>query len=268
MKARYEASAEIDAPPAVAWAHLREVGCWDDWTDMVVGARRLDAGPLAVGSRMWLHRQRMKASEWTLEELVDGRRMLWARSELGVRITLAYEVVPLGEARCRVIITTHFSGLLVGAATRSMRSLLPDQLQVEAEQLKKRFEWMVKPAVSPRSRNGSSAGAETPRRARQRSPEDAEARAGLRQALRSRIEEVVATAQTREIVHCSEWLGYLPYGAYQWIECDGRDVQDLPPLWEERDLEALEAEGFLEKLDAWVNPEDDFHTRTTYRVAS
>jgi hypothetical protein len=30
----------------------------------------------------------------------------------------------------------------------------------------------------------------------------------------------------------------------------------------------LVAEGFLEKLDAGVNPDDDHHTRTTYRVAA
>ena len=54
-----------------------------------------------------------------------------------------------------------------------------------------------------------------------------------------------------EIVYCSEWLGYLPYGAYQWIEAAGRDVSaGMPAGWTLDDLLVLEREGFLERLAA------------------
>jgi hypothetical protein len=65
----------------------------------------------------------------------------------------------------------------------------------------------------------------------------------------------------------SEWLGYLPFGVYHWIEHLGRDLSsDLPGGWTLEDLLALEQAGFLHRLDASQNPEDEFDRQIRYRV--
>ncbi|MCA2009663.1 hypothetical protein [Tritonibacter mobilis] len=42
----------------------------------------------------------------------------------------------------------------------------------------------------------------------------------------SLISDAVKKSHGGRITYCSEWLGYLPYGLYHWIEVDGRDISD------------------------------------------
>jgi hypothetical protein len=65
--------------------------------------------------------------------------------------------------------------------------------------------------------------------------------------VKNAIESAVKAAGCAEIVHRREWLGYLPFGAYHWIECAGHDVEDLPFDFASDDLATLEHTGFLEK---------------------
>lgn len=85
--------------------------------------------------------------------------------------------------------------------------------------------------------------------------------------LRERIGTAVASSDCDEIIYKSEWLGYLPFGVYHWIEHLGRDLSsDLPDDWTLEDLLALEQAGFLHRLDAFQNPEDEFDRQIRYRV--
>ncbi|MBW3243257.1 hypothetical protein KUV57_11170 [Epibacterium sp. DP7N7-1] len=43
------------------------------------------------------------------------------------------------------------------------------------------------------------------------------------------ISDAVKKSHGDRITYCSEWLGYLPYGLYHWIEVDGRDISDQIP---------------------------------------
>lgn len=85
--------------------------------------------------------------------------------------------------------------------------------------------------------------------------------------IRARIFEEINSSSAEEIVFCSEWLGYLPFGVYQWIECDQQDIsRDFPPGWEGEDLAVLENCGFLEKIGDWQDPQDDFNRKITFKV--
>jgi hypothetical protein len=85
--------------------------------------------------------------------------------------------------------------------------------------------------------------------------------------LRERIAAAVASSGCNEIIYKSEWLGYLPFGVYHWIEHLGRDLSsDLPGDWTLEDLLALEQAGFMHRLDACQNPEDEFDRQIRYRV--
>ncbi|CAH0238247.1 hypothetical protein E3Z27_12705 [Pseudomonas mediterranea] len=81
------------------------------------------------------------------------------------------------------------------------------------------------------------------------------------------ITAVVKARKSDEIVYQSEWLGYIPFGVYHWVECRGEDVSsDFPFGWSLEDLAGLEQMGFLETLEAYENPEDSFDREITYRV--
>jgi len=72
----------------------------------------------------------------------------------------------------------------------------------------------------------------------------------------------------RRVVYCSEWLGYLPFGLYHWVDADGHDISRTFPLeWCRQDFEALEKAKLLAKIDEWKNPNDECETKVTYEVA-
>ena len=85
--------------------------------------------------------------------------------------------------------------------------------------------------------------------------------------IKARIVAAVRASGCQEIVYCSEWLGFLPYGVYHWITCANKDItRGFTFLWSVDDLAALEASGFLEKLGECRDPEEEFDYQITYRV--
>jgi hypothetical protein len=81
------------------------------------------------------------------------------------------------------------------------------------------------------------------------------------------IRSVFETNPTRRIVYCSEWLGYLPFGLYHWVQADGQDISvTFPWGWSRKDLETLQKAGLLAKVDEWRNPDDECETKVTYEV--
>lgn len=81
------------------------------------------------------------------------------------------------------------------------------------------------------------------------------------------LRDALANAQLARAVYCSEWLGYLPFGAYGWIEVDGADVSArFPSGWGQGDLEALVQAGLLRRESEWHNPGDEFESRIVYAL--
>lgn len=87
----------------------------------------------------------------------------------------------------------------------------------------------------------------------------------LQMDLLRRLRSAVSSKPKREILYCTEWLGYLPYGLYHWMSADGQDCA-LPLDWSRTDLMALEEAGFLVKTAEWRNPDDELETKNTYQV--
>jgi hypothetical protein len=81
------------------------------------------------------------------------------------------------------------------------------------------------------------------------------------------IESAIRLNKTTTITYVSEWLGYLPFGVYHWIECDGQDIsRDFILQWDRGDMVALESSGMLSKMTEWTNPADEYEVKVTYKV--
>lgn len=86
-------------------------------------------------------------------------------------------------------------------------------------------------------------------------------------ARRHEILRVVSGACERagtRIHYRTEWLGYLPFGQYHWVdvECDGewRDItRELPEGWTMEDLQELAGAGHLRQVSEEIDPADDVH---------
>jgi hypothetical protein len=85
--------------------------------------------------------------------------------------------------------------------------------------------------------------------------------------LKNMIRAKVTSSESDEITYRSEWLGYLPFPVFHWVEYQGESFSsDFPFDWTLEDLLILEQAGFLEKLEAYENPEDHFDRDIKYRV--
>jgi hypothetical protein len=88
------------------------------------------------------------------------------------------------------------------------------------------------------------------------------------QDILAKLQEATKSLNQREVAYCSEWLGYLPFGAYHWVEVCGDDIsRGFPAGWQRADLQGLEQAGFLRKLSEWQDPNDEYHYKATYAVA-
>jgi hypothetical protein len=78
----------------------------------------------------------------------------------------------------------------------------------------------------------------------------------------------VSTRPAQEVTYCAEWLGELPFGAYQWVQVDGDRVSNtFPSDWQFADIQALEGAGFLRRVGEWQNPDDGYELQVRYVLA-
>ena len=64
---------------------------------------------------------------------------------------------------------------------------------------------------------------------------------------------------TNEIIYKSEWLGFLPYGQYHWIEIGGEELKPISPDSLKDDLSILCKLGLLIKVREIQNNKEDTH---------
>lgn len=77
----------------------------------------------------------------------------------------------------------------------------------------------------------------------------------------------VGSDSNRRFDYVVEWLGYLPFGLYHWIEIEDRHVSNaLPSNWEVTDLKALETLGYLVRINEWNDPQDEYHAKVTFEL--
>lgn len=131
---------DIAAAPARVWEVLSDVESWSQWTPTVASVRRLDEGPLRVGSRAKISQPRIPETEYLVTELDPGRSFTWVATGPGVLTTARHEVEPLHEGASRVRLSVSQSGWLGSVMGRFYRGLTERYLANEANGLKARCE--------------------------------------------------------------------------------------------------------------------------------
>ena len=131
---------EITAAPSRVWDVLTDVEAWPEWTSTVTSVRRLDEGPLRLGSRAKIVQPRIPETEYVVTELSPGSSFTWVASGPGVRTTARHEIEPLSETTTRVRLSVTQSGWLGTVMGRFYRGLTDRYLANEAQGLKDRSE--------------------------------------------------------------------------------------------------------------------------------
>ena len=130
---------DIQAPPDRVWDAIHNIEHWSEWTPTIISIRRLNAGPLAVGSRAIVRQPKLLPARWQVTEIEEGRSFAWITRGPGVRVT-ARHCVEGGANGSRVTLSLDFSGPLGRLCARLTRGLNERYLALEARGLKKRAE--------------------------------------------------------------------------------------------------------------------------------
>ncbi len=139
MKTEFSVSVEVQAPPQRVWAVMHDIERWPEWTWTVRSVERLDAGPLAIGSRALIRQPKLIPARWEVTELDEGRSFTWITRSPGVRVTATHGV-KASPSGSRATLSLRFSGLLGPLAARLTGRLTKRYLSVEAEGLRERSE--------------------------------------------------------------------------------------------------------------------------------
>lgn len=94
---RFPRSIRIEAPSADVWAAIVDVEAWPAWATQFRRLERLEASPLAVGSRVRVAPKGMPSAVWQVTEYEEGLSFTWAASLFpGVRLTGGHTVAADG----------------------------------------------------------------------------------------------------------------------------------------------------------------------------
>jgi uncharacterized membrane protein len=131
---------EIGAPPDRVWAVMRDIERWPEWTPTVTSIRRLDGGPLAVGSRALIRQPKLPPAKWQITELDEEERSFtWMTRGPGMRLKAKHWVED-NVGGSRATLSIQFSGLFGPLFARLTRKLNERYLVLEANGLKERSE--------------------------------------------------------------------------------------------------------------------------------
>jgi len=129
----------IAAPTERVWAVMMDLERWPERIPTVDAVERLDAGPLAMGSRVRLQQPRLPTAVWTVTDLQEGSSFIWESRSRGVMITAAHVVEPRGDTS-RLTLALTVSGPLSGIGWLLSRSLTTRYVESEAVSIKRAAE--------------------------------------------------------------------------------------------------------------------------------
>jgi uncharacterized membrane protein len=137
-------SIDVAASQDRVWEVLVDVERWPEWTDSVSSVRRLDAGPLAVGSRVEVSQPRIPTGTYTVTAMEPGSAFTWEQRQPGSTVSAHHECAQLPDGGTRVKLRVVMSGAVGGVVGRLYRKLTERYLAMEAAGLKARAEGIAR----------------------------------------------------------------------------------------------------------------------------
>jgi hypothetical protein len=139
MSRDFSISIDIAATPERVWTVMSDVERWHEWTESVTSVKRLDSGPLAVGSRAIVNQPKLAPAEFVITALDEGKGFTWETRSPGAVVVADHRIEESNDG-CRVTLSLKFSGLIGPSAAFMMRDTINRYLEMEANGLKQRCE--------------------------------------------------------------------------------------------------------------------------------
>ena len=135
----FRITTDIAAPAERVWQVMSATERWAEWTPSVTSVKRLDGGPLAVGSRAVIRQPWFPPALWKVTAIEPGRSFTWVSRAPGLRVIGHHSVEPAG-AGSRATLSLDLQGFLGGVWGRMTGNITKRYLAFEASGLKARSE--------------------------------------------------------------------------------------------------------------------------------
>ena len=135
----FRVSIEIAASPDVVWSIMSDIERWHEWTASVRSVKRLDDGPLRIGSRAVIRQPKFPPAIWKVTAIDPGRSFTWISGAPTVWVHAHHSVVPI-PGGARATLGLHFHGPLARLLGRMTSAINDSYLAMEAAGLKRRSE--------------------------------------------------------------------------------------------------------------------------------
>ena len=135
----FETTIDIDASPARVWAVMSDIERWHEWTASITSVRRLDAGPMRVGSKAHVKQPKLSGSVFEVTAWTPERGFDWVTKRPGLT-GLGRHIIEPSAGGSRVTLAVVFSGPLTGLIALFFGRLTDRYIRMEAEGLKRRVE--------------------------------------------------------------------------------------------------------------------------------
>jgi len=104
---------DISAPAERVWQAVADIASWPRWTPSTTDVKRLDTGPLQVGSRARVRQPGLPALVWEVTELNESSAFTWITRIPGVLTTARHDISET-EGGSRLTLTLTWNGPLAG----------------------------------------------------------------------------------------------------------------------------------------------------------
>jgi uncharacterized membrane protein len=94
---RYEHSLVLDAPVDRVWRLTTDVERWPAFMPTVRAVKRLDDGPIRVGSTARVKQPAQPPAVWRVTRLADGSEFTWETTRMGLRMIGSHRLEPTAD---------------------------------------------------------------------------------------------------------------------------------------------------------------------------
>src|ERR1700757_2878786 len=122
----------VDASADEVYRLFIDVERWPEMTASIREVRRLDSGPIRVGSEAIVRQPRLPSARWRVTELEPGRTFIWETTAAGVT-TVGDHLVEQDGERAVITITLRMHAPLAWRATALWGGLARKHVAMELE---------------------------------------------------------------------------------------------------------------------------------------
>ncbi|WP_406036654.1 SRPBCC family protein [Micromonospora sp. NBC_00898] len=137
---RFVTVTEVAADLDRVWAVQVDVEGWPEWAPSVRSVRRLEPGPLTLGSSARLEQPGLRPAVWRVTEFDPPRRLVWESAAPGVRSRGEHRLTSLPDGRVRVELALAQTGPLAALVGLLAGRVFRRYLRQEADGLRRRCE--------------------------------------------------------------------------------------------------------------------------------